>query len=116
MPVGNQASVQQVSNVLTNLAIQWRELTQTTIQQWSFINKLGLTGLENLGGTGAGFSSAANPANPGGVSDAQYVLTLIDYLATCAQVFQGTQGQAVAGQTAADFNFQDATTVLWAGE
>ena len=116
MSVGTQATVQQVNSVLTNLAIQWRELVQTTIEQWAFLNKLGLTGLENLGGTGAGFSSAANPANPGGVSDAQYVLTLIDYLATPAQVFQGTQGQAPAGQAAADFNFQDATTVLWAGQ
>lgn len=113
MAVGQQASVAGVNQAMTSLASRWRDLTEDTLQELAFLNKLGTAGLNNLGGANAGFSLAANPANPGSQSDAAYVLTLIGYMATCAQVFQGLFGQAAAGQTASDFNFQDATTILW---
>lgn len=117
MAVGNQATVQQVDNVLSNLAFQLRELMHQVHDQWAFLNKLGLTGLENLGGTGAGFGSAANPANPGSVSDAQYVLNLINYMATVQGCYAGTVQQGGSGGTGAVlFNFEDALTPLWAGQ
>jgi hypothetical protein len=57
-----------------------------------------------------GYGSAANPANPGGVSDAQLALNMINYLNTVAGVYRGT---ATQGTT---FDFSNATCGLWAGQ
>jgi hypothetical protein len=115
--VGNQTTVPQVNGTLTSLAIQLRELMGMVIQQQSYLDGLGTAGLNNLGGAGLGFSTAANPANPGGVSDAQYVLNLVNQMGTVAGVYKGTvQAQGTGGTGAVLFNFESAFTPLWAGQ
>jgi hypothetical protein len=110
MAVGNPSSVAQTNNVLTSLATQIRDLAALVQQQQGYLVKLGTTGLNNLGGPGAGFSTTANPANNGGVSDAQAVLDDINHMATVMQVYKGTATQA------SPFNFEDFLTHLWAGQ
>jgi hypothetical protein len=82
-------------------------LSSQVNEQWAFLNKIGLTGLENLGGTGAGFSAA----------DAQTVLNMINNMQTVQGVYKGTVQQGGSGGTGATlFNFEDALTPLWAGQ
>jgi len=95
MAVGAQTNQGNVNQTLTNLAVRGRDLAIDALKQWSFLNKLGQQGLEDLG-----FAAA----------DAQEVLTLIDYMATLAQIYQGQATQA------SPFNYQDALTLLWAGQ
>jgi hypothetical protein len=107
MSVGNQTSVAQVNNTLSALAVQLRELMSQIHDQWAYLNKIGATGLENLGGAGNGFSSA----------DAATVLQMINYMSTVAGCYYGTVQQGGSGGTGAiDFNFEDALTPLWAGQ
>ena len=102
MTVGAQGNQAQVNQTLTQLAIQWRNLAQQTLQQGQYLNKEGLTGLEAMG-----FSP----------TDAAAVLTLVDYMMTCAGCYKGTVQQGGSGGTGAIlFNFEDALTPLWAGQ
>jgi hypothetical protein len=80
---------------LTQFAITLRDGAANILQQHAYLNKLGTDGLVALG-----FDAA----------DAQEVLNLIDYMATLAQVYKGTATQATA------FPFEDALSVLWAGQ
>lgn len=105
MSVGSQPNEGNINQTLTQLAQAWRDLAVSTEQQWAYLNKLGLTGLEALG-----FGSTPNPANNGAVSDAQAILDDIDHLVIPAQVYRGTGTQASA------FNFEDFLTHLWAGQ
>ena len=107
MAVGSQATVAQVNQALTQLAVQLRELMGQVHQQWAFLNKLGATGLQNLGGAGAGFSAA----------DAATVLQMINNMATVQGCYAGTVQQGGTGGTGAIlFNFEDALTPLWGGQ
>jgi hypothetical protein len=110
MAVGNQATVASVNNILTSLSVQLETLSEEVTKQSGFLNKLGTSGLNNLGGAGLGFSLAANPVNNGGVSDAQAVLDDINHMLTIIQLYKGliTQGST--------FNFADFLTHLWAGQ
>jgi hypothetical protein len=92
--VGNQPNQGNINQSLTQLAQAWRGLAVDTLQQWAYLNKLGLTGLEGLG-----FAAG----------DAQAVLDAVNHMATCAQVYKGTATQATL------FNFEDSLTSLWAG-
>lgn len=115
--VGNQTNVAAVNGTLTSLAVQLRELMGQILQQQSYLDNLGTSGLNNLGGTGNGFSTVANPGNPGSVSDAQYVLNLINEMGTVAGVYKGTvQAQGSGGTGAVLFNFENAFTPLWGGQ
>lgn len=107
MSVGNQLSSGAVDQILTNLSVGWRKLAEAAVNLNTEINGTGngLAALEALG-----YSSAANPSNPGGVSDAQYALTCIGYLTTNAGVFFGTASQGT------NFNFNNALSPLWAGQ
>jgi hypothetical protein len=117
MTVGNPASVAQVNNDLTSLALQIRGLASQVLERQAYLNKLGTAGLNNLGGAGAGFSLAANPANNGGASDAQAVLDDINQMATVVGCYKGTVQQGGTGGTGAvKFNFEDFLTHLWAGQ
>lgn len=100
MSVGTQPTMGGINATLTTLAIQMRETFSDVLYQQAYLNMLGLTGLEALG-----FAPA----------DAQSVLDHVNHMATVAQVYKGTQGQAAAGQTAANFNFETALTDLWGG-
>lgn len=117
MAVGNPTTVAQTNNVLTSLATQIRELAHQVLAQQAYLVKLGTTGLANIGGTGNGFSTTANPANNGGVSDAQAVLDDINHMATVIGCYKGTVQQGGTGGTGAIlFNFEDFLTHLWAGQ
>lgn len=107
MTVGNQTTVTQVNSNLSSYALQMRQLMRQILDQWQYLNQLGQTGLENLGGTGNGFSSA----------DAAQVLTYIDYMQTVAGVYMGTvQAQGSGGTAAILYDFDSALTPLWAGQ
>jgi hypothetical protein len=99
--VGSQPSQGNINQTLTSLALALREMSTDILEQWAYLNKEGLTGLDGLG-----FSAA----------DAGLVLTMIDYMATVAQVYKGTvQAQGSGGTGAIMFNFEDALTPLWGG-
>ena len=107
MAEGTQPTVAQVNATLTSLALQLRNLAAAIEQQWAFLNKLGTTGLENIGGTGQGFSA----------TDAGAALQDIDYMQTVTGVYKGTiQAQGTGGTGAILFNFEDALTHLWSGQ
>jgi hypothetical protein len=106
MPVGQQSSANNVNNQLTTLAIGLRDVMHQIAELSEFVNGQG-NGLAVL--QALGFGSTANPANPGGVSDAQQALNMLSYLNTPAAVYFGT-----ATQTSA-FNFDQELSQLWAG-
>jgi hypothetical protein len=95
MTVGQPASETGINGTLTTLALQLRELADDILEQWAYLNKLGTGGLQNLG-----FSPA----------DAQAALDAVDHMQTVAAVYKGTATQGTA------FNFEDALTILWAGQ
>ena len=106
MPVGAAIGSSQVDNIITSLAVQLR----TVMQQIGNLNLAvngqgaGLAYLESIG-----YDSTANPANPGGVSDAEFALNMISYLNTVAGVYFGTATQGAA------FNFNQQLSEVWAG-
>jgi hypothetical protein len=107
MSVGAQMNSTTIDQLLTNISVGWRNLAQAAVNLATEINGQG-NGLATL--EALGYSSAANPANPGGVSDAQLALNYISYLGTNAGVFFGTASQGT------QFNFNNALSPLWAGQ
>lgn len=107
MAVGNQANAASINQQLTNFATQMRSVMDAVSDLSTEINSQGdgLAALEAIG-----FGSASNPANPGSISDAQYALNMLGYLNTVAQVYFGEAAQPSA------FNFNNALSVLWAGQ
>jgi hypothetical protein len=104
-------TTQIVDGNLAALAIQLRNTHDAIRLRMVEINKLGLAGLVALG-----FSGSPNPANPGGVSDAQLRLDRYGYLSTNAGVYYGTVQQGGSGGTGAStFNFDDALSPVWGG-
>jgi len=102
MSVGNQPNQGNINGTLTQLALEWRELVNKTLQQQAYLNKLGTTGL-----TGLGFTSG----------DATTVLDDINHMATPAGCYKGTVQQGGTGGTGAIlFNFEDYLTHLWGGQ
>lgn len=107
MSVGPVITKGVIDTSLGNLAVQSMQL----MQQIANLNKLvtgggdGLAYLESLG-----YSSAANPDNPGDASDAQYALNLVGYLNTQAGVYYGTLTQA------SEFDFDNALASLRGGQ
>lgn len=98
MAVGNQASEASINQALTSYSVQLREICQNILNLQQFLNGaagLGLAGLEALG-----YSQA----------DAQVVLSMASYMATIAQVYDGTATQASL------FNFGSALSPLWAAQ
>lgn len=107
MSVGGQAGYATIDTSITNYTVTMRNLMQAISNLSIEINSTdnGLAVLEGLG-----YSSAANPANPGGISDAQYALSLISYLNTMAAIYFGTAAQAAA------FDFNNELAPMWAGQ
>jgi hypothetical protein len=106
MSVGQSVNSGQVDISLINLAVGMRDLMSNVNNLSTWINGQGngLAYLEQLG-----YSSAANPDNPGGISDAQFALNLIAYLNTVSGVYFGTATQATT------FNFNNELSQLWNG-
>lgn len=98
MAVGTQSNAGNINQTLTNLALALRNDVQDILNLQQYLNGatgLGLAGLEALG-----YSAA----------DAQVVLSMANYMATIAQVYNGTATQASL------FNFGSALTPLWGGQ
>ena len=92
MATGDQPDAARINATLTSLALQQRNLAAAIMWQHRYLNKLGEAALDNLG------------------LDGGDVLAKIGYLATPAQVYQGTAAQP------APWDFQDATASLWAAQ
>jgi hypothetical protein len=107
MAVGAATSNGQVNNAITGLAVSLRNLMRQVYNLNLSVNGQG-AGLAYL--EGIGYGSAANPANPGSISDAQYALNMIGYLNTVAAVYFGTAAQTPA------FNFDSELSQVWAGQ
>lgn len=107
MPVGAVIGSDQVSNIITALAVQLRDVMQRIANLNLAVNGQG-TGLAYL--QSLGFSNTSNPANPGSVSDAALALSVISYLNTVAGVYFGT---ATQGTT---FNFNQQLSEVWAAQ
>lgn len=91
MAIGNQPNVQQLNAMAAQIAGQYRSNAQAALQLQAYVTGLGQAGLVALG-----FASA----------DATSLTTCCNYMATLAQVFQGTASQGT------NFNFQNALIPL----
>jgi hypothetical protein len=114
MPVGAAIGSSQIDNIITALAVNLRDVMQRIANLNLAVNGqgAGLAYLESLG-----YSGTANPANPGGVSDAALALSVIAYLNTMAGVYFGTVQQGGTGGTGATlFNFNQQLSEVWAGQ
>jgi hypothetical protein len=107
MPVGAVIGSGQVDNIITALAVQLRDVMQHISNLNLAVNGQG-AGLAYL--TSVGYSNAANPANPGSVSDAALALSMISYLNTMSAVYFGTAAQTPA------YNFNQQLSEVWAGQ
>jgi len=106
MPVGATIGFDQMNNMITSASVHLRDVMQVISNLNLSVNGQG-TGLAYL--QSIGYSNSANPANPGGISDAQYALNMISYLNTVSAVYFGTAAQTPA------FNFHQQLSQMWAG-
>lgn len=116
MSVGTQPDTASISNTLTQLALQMRDLMQAIANLSTQVNGEG-NGLQYLESV-VGYSSAPNPGNPGDQSDAAWALQAIAYMNTVAGVAGGTvrQGGDGSAGSATLFNFNQALSPLWNGQ
>jgi hypothetical protein len=89
--IGNIPSLAQVNSQAYQIALQYRSAAQQALAFQAYVNALGQSGLVALG-----FASA----------DASALITQANYMATLAQVYEGTATQASL------FNFQNALIAL----
>ena len=114
MPVGAIIGSGQIDNIITALAVQLRDVMRHISDLNLTVNGAG-TGLAYL--QSIGYSNTANPANPGGVSDAALALSVIAYLNTVAGCYFGTVQQGGTGGTGASvFNFNQQLAAVWGGQ
>jgi hypothetical protein len=95
MAVGDQADITRVNTQLSSIALQLRNWSTQALNYAHYLNKIGQTGLENMGYTPA---------------DAQQVILQADYMQTIAQIYVGQATQATV------FDFNDALSSLWAAQ
>jgi hypothetical protein len=105
MPVGAVIGSDQIDNVITSLAVSLRDVMRQIYNLNLSVNGQG-AGLAYL--TSIGYSGTANPANPGGISNAALALSIISYLDTVAGVYFGTATQG------SQFNFDQQLSEVWA--
>jgi hypothetical protein len=96
-----------MNNIITSLAVNLRDVMRKIANTSLAVNGQGdgLAYLESIG-----YSGTANPANPGGVSDAALAQTIISYLNTVAGVYFGTATQA------SEFDFDQQLSEFWGGQ
>ena len=106
MPVGAVIGSSQVDNIITALAVDMRNVMRQVYNLNRAVNGqgAGLAYLESIG-----YSGTANPANPGGASDAEFALSVISYLTTVASVYFGSAAQPSA------YDFDQQLSEVWAG-
>jgi len=114
MPVGAVIGSGQVDNIITNLAVNLRNIMRQ-ISDLNLAVNGGGAGLAYL--QSVGYSGASNPANPGSVSDAALALSTIAYMNTVAGCYFGTVQQGGTGGTGAStFNFNQQLAAVWGGQ
>lgn len=91
MAIGNAPNLAQINSQAYQIALGFRSTAQQALAFQAYIVSLGQAGLVALG-----FAAA----------DATTMLTCANYMATLAQVYEGTATQA------SDFNFQNALIAL----
>ncbi len=91
MPIGEQPNLAQMNSLAAQVAIQFRQTAQQALELQGDVTTLGQAGLVALG-----FASA----------DATAFITQCSYLATVAQVIQGTATQGT------EFDFVNAWLAL----
>jgi hypothetical protein len=91
MAIGNVLNMQQINSMAGQIADTFQSNAEQALEFQAYIVGLGTAGLEALG-----FASA----------DATTMITMVDYMATLAQVYQGTATQAT------EFNFANALVAL----
>lgn len=95
MSIGYEGS--DVNAPLGANAVALRDVCENILKYWSYVAKLGVTGLE------------AAPYNMS-ASDAQALYNAGNYMQTVAQVYFGTASQAT------NFNFDDALALVRGGQ
>ncbi|SRR6266567_464354 len=95
-----------IDQQLSDLSVRWRDLAEQALHLATQVTGQG-NGLSML--QAAGYSTTANPANPGGISDADLALQGVNYLALLGELFFGTAAQP------ANFNFNNAMSPHWGG-
>lgn len=107
MPVGASIGMDQMNNMITSAAVHLRDVMQVISNLNLSVNgqSQGLNYLISIG-----YSNTPNAANPGGISDAAYALSMISYLNTVCAVYFGTAVQTPA------FNFHQQLSQMWAGQ
>jgi len=93
MAIGNQPNAAQLNAQAAQLAMSWRSLAQQTAALQAYVTGLGSAGLQ---AAPLSFSSG----------DASAFITACNYMATLAQVYQGTATQGSL------FNFGNALVAL----
>lgn len=102
MAIGIQPGASQLNSTLSSWAVQLRDLMTNINEFDTYVNSLGVSGLESVG------LSAA---------DAASFNTMVSYLSNVAGVYFGTIQQGGTGGTGAiQFNFHNALSVLWGGQ
>lgn len=107
MSVGNQTSKQIIDNQITGYATELRNVC-TQIRQLQ--TQMAAQGNAEAFLASAGYSTAANSGNPGGLSDAAYAEELINYLGNVMGVYFGTATQPAA------FDYDNALSQVWGGQ
>jgi hypothetical protein len=115
MPVGATIGSGQVDNIITNLAVNLRNIMRQISDLNLAVNGggAGLAYLQSIG-----YSNASNPANPGSVSDAALALSTIAYMNTVSGCYFGTvrQGGDGTANSATLFNFNQQLAAVWGGQ
>jgi hypothetical protein len=98
MAVGNVPTMAQLNSQVAQLATQYRTTAMSVLWLQAYVTALGQAGLVALG-----FGSG----------DATTLIAQVNYMATLAQIYQGTVQQGGTGGTGASlFNFQNALVAV----
>jgi hypothetical protein len=90
MAIGNQPNVGGLNTQLADVAVQQETAAASAARLWAYVVSLGANQAAQVAGLEAlGFESAANPINPGGVSDAQWFWTAANYTYAESQYYYG---------------------------
>lgn len=113
MGVGTQLNSGQMDALLTQYAVQARNLLETITNLYTTVQSSGgLSYLESIG-----YSNEPNDANPGSQSDAAWALQVLEYMSLVAGVAGGTvQAGGTGGTGATTFDYVTALAPLWAGQ
>ena len=107
MAVGTQPTVPAINDQMTQLSLQWRNVAQQSLNLFTTINEFG-------GDTGLTAGFEAIGFSP---TDAAAASSLLSYMNTLTGVYDGTVQAGGSGGTGATlFNYENALSILWAGQ